>query len=824
MQELLAKAAEVEADLLLPTPLLRQQESTRLYGAGAVGDRSGSETGTPGTIGENLTTWVPFLNGFLFNSIRSSVTNTQVDSICSNVIPAPITGTLPVGGSGNYSYSWQKSYDLAALPSTIGGAISKDFTPSAAEPDTFWIRRIVKDEITTLKDTSKWVQINVTPAITGNLVGKDTTICYNQNPLSLIPLNAGPTNGNGKYQYQWLQNLDDLNWPASANATGTSNLSSYDPPALTDTTYYKRKITSGRCVNYSTTVKITVLPSITGNIMLSADTVICEGTIFNKLRASAPVNGQTGNYDYQWQDSTTSATWQSTAVADIAATYIPDTSKFAVKEQIYFRRIVFSGPDSVCVSKTAPVLITRWHKIESNNISADQTICSSETPANLTGVQPTQGDHVNYAYQWQDSSKATTAWTTRSNVTTNSVFVAPALTDTTWYRRIVTSSKCTNTSNKIVVNVHDPIVNNLVEADTTICNGSDPKKIRGKLPTGGSGLYAYQWYSSTDNFTSNNVSISISGTLINYDPSSLSASTSYRREVISGACKTLSNKILVTVLPSITANTITPDKPEVCFNTLPNPITGSSLTGGAGGTPVWIWQDSTSGNLWANIAGGTSQNFTHTANLIKQKWYRRIIRSGPADCCIDTSAVAVIDTLRLPTATITSVTDTTICNGSEVKLRVTLTGAKNWNLVYNENSTAVTENNISAGKSTITRIPSAGSSLATFNYTLASLTDANGCAAVIAGLNGTRKANVYRVPVTEAGPDDEICGPVYTLKAVPSDGTGIWTFPAQVLSGDVSLYNATIAVDSSFTTANESYKFYWTELNGICIGKRFCHN
>ncbi len=366
---------------------------------------------------------------------------------------------------------------------------------------------------------------------------------------------------------------------------------------------------------------------------------------------------------------------------------------------------------------------------------------------------------------------------------------------------------------------HDPIVNNLVEADTTICNGSDPKKLRGKLPTGGNGIYAYQWYSSTDNFTSNNVSISLSGTLIGYDPSSLSVSTSYRREVISGACKTLSNKILVTVLPSITANTITPDKPEVCFNTLPNPVTGSPLTGGAGGTPLWIWQDSTSGNLWTNIAGGTSQSYTHTATLTKKTWYRRIIRSGPANCCIDTSAVAVIDTLKLPTATITSVTDTTICNGREVKLRVALTGAKNWNLVYNENLTAVTENNISTGKYTITRIPSAGSSLATFNYSLASLTDANGCAAVISGLNGTRKAHVYRVPVTEAGPDDEICGPVYTLKAVPSDGTGIWTFPAQVISGDASLYNATIAIDSSFTTANKSYKFYWKELNGICSVK-----
>ncbi len=103
--------------------------------------------------------------------------------------------------------------------------------------------------------------------------------------------------------------------------------------------------------------------------------------------------------------------------------------------------------------------------------------------------------------------------------------------------------------------------------------------------------------------------ISVSGTLINYDPSSLAATISYRREVISGMCRTKSNKVTVTVLPSITNNTITPDKPEVCFNTSPGLITGSPLTGGAGGTPTWIWQDSTSGVAFTNISGASTQSY-----------------------------------------------------------------------------------------------------------------------------------------------------------------------------------------------------------------------
>jgi gliding motility-associated-like protein len=781
---------------------------------GAVGSRSGASTGTPGGLGENLTTWVPLLNGFLFNSIRSSVTNNQVDSICSDVIPKPITGTTPVGGSGSYSYKWLKSLSESGPWTEINLATQKDYTPGSTESATFWIRRRVQDNSTFLVDTSKALKIIVQPAITGNLVGKDTTICINQNPLNLVSLNSGPSNGNGKYQYQWLQNDNNLNWTTSPPASGTANLASYDPPALSATIYYQRKVTSGRCVSYSPTVTIDVLTAITGNKINRPDSIICEGSAFNILSASLPT-GATGTYTYLWQDSITSGTWQPAAGTNSAPTHSPSVIPFATTEHRYFRRVAISGPDDVCKNNSAPILLTMWQAIENNIISADQAICSGETPGQLSGLTPTQGDHVNYTFQWQDSSQADT-WTTRSTAPTP--YSPSSLVDTTWYRRIVNSSKCVSTSNKIVVNVHDPITNNFIEADTTICNGSNPKKLRGKQPGGGNLIYGYQWYSSTDNFVSSNDAVTVTGTLISYDPPALSATMSYRREVISGMCKTLSNSIRVTVLPSITANNITPDKPEVCFNTIPGTITGSPLTGGAGGTPTWIWQDSTSGNAWVNI-GSSTQNFVSSSALTKQTWFRRIIKSGPVDCCIDTSAIVPIDTLKLPAAIITSVSDTTICSGKEVRLRVHLTGAKNWNLVYNENSSPVSVSNISSSNYTISRIPVVGSSMVTFNYSLASLTDNNGCVAVPAGLSGSRKADVYRTPVANAGPDAAVCGPKYNLGAVPTDGTGTWTFPAAVLSGNTSLHNATIRIDSSFTTASVSHKMYWQEINWTCPSK-----
>ena len=799
---------------------------TKTIAGGTGGTRSPGIPGLSGYAGDNLTSFAPILNGFLFNSIRSTVTGNQIDSICSDTFFGEISGTLPVGGTLPYTYLWESSTisETGPFSPAPGTNNQQNYTPPAKLTQTTWYRRTVTDaNATPLVDISKPVQIIVHQAITGNLVGKDTTICYNQNPLSLLPLNAGPSDGNGIYQYQWLANTDNATW--SVAAPGTSVTASYDPPALTATTYYKRFITSGRCINYSATVTITVLPSITNNIITPRpDSVICQGSLFSILPGTVPLNGAgAGTYIYQWQDSTTAGTWQPASGVITGQTHLPDTAKFTTIENRYFRRVVYSGPDNVCKSASIPIHLTRYFKIRNNIIAADNTICSGSVPAPITGSTPTQGNGT-YTYTWQQSADGST-WPSNASGTFNLInYSPPSLTDSVWYRRIVNSSKCVNTSNVIVINVHKPIAGNIASlisasgSDTTICSGAVPNRIKGSLPTGGTDLpgdYAYQWLYSTDNVTYSN--ISVSGTLINYQPGALTATTWFKRKTISGMCSSESNAIRIIVLPSITDNVISSAKVTVCYNQVPLQLTGSGLTGGAGGTPKWVWQQSINGTVWTAAAGtNNQQNYSPPALTVKT-WYRRIILSGPADCCSSTSNVFIIDIDQLPTGTITSVSDTTICNGKQVKLKVHLTGASKWTVVYNENSTLNTVSKIATADTTFFATPSATGSLTVFNYSLNSVTDKNGCVAT--SKTGTRKANVYRVPVTNAGPDDQICGPEYTLAAVPSDGTGTWTFPSQVLSSVQSDPATTIKIDSSFTSASVAYKFYWQETNWQCSNK-----
>ena len=809
--------------LILTNSIAPPANVIRSVTGGAVGTRGGGTSGgaTTGMNGTSQATFVPLLNGFLFNSIRSSVTGNQIDSICSNVIPKPITGTLPVGGSGSYQYIWQKTYDLAVLPSVIGTATARDYIPSAVENSTFWVRRIIKDLGTSLTDTSKWVNIIVQPAITGNLVGKDTTICNNQNPLLLKPLNSGPSNGNGIYKYQWKQNYDNTGWTTSPDASGSaSDLASFDPPALTATTYFRRVVTSGRCVDTGPTVTVTVLPSVTGNITARPDSVICEGMLFNTLGASAAVGGS-GTYVYLWQDSTATGSWQTASGVNNGPTHMPDTSRFAVVENRFFRRVVYSGPYNVCKNAASPILLTRYFKIENNNISSDNTICAGTVPTVITGSIPVKGSGV-YTYIWQDSSQTAT-WTTRA--ASISPYAPPALSDSVWYRRIVNSSKCSDTSSLVVINVHAPVTDNIISlisgpaADTTLCSGSVPNRITELVsPAGGTNIpgdYTYQWFSSSDNLSYSPVAVA--GTLADYQPAAAVSSLFYRRRVTSGLCSSESNSIKINVLPAITNNVITPDKPAVCYNTIPGQIAGTPLTGGTGSTQTWLWQDSTSGAVWADISGSNVQSYSPATGLTKKTWYRRIIKSGPYDCCIDTSVLKTIDINPLPTGAITSVTDTSMCSGSSVSMKVHLTGAPGWTLIFNENTAKVPVSGISSADPIIKLTPSATGPSTVINYSLASVEDQNGCIAT--SLTGARKATVYRAPVANAGPDAGVCGPEVTLAAVPGDGTGLWSFPPQVLQSVPSAYNTAIKIDSSFNAASVTYKFYWEEKNWLCSDK-----
>ncbi len=765
------------------------------------------------------------LNGFLFNSIRSSITGNQIDSVCSNMLPPLISGTTPVGGNEPYSYQWEKSYDLVTWEVVATG--TKDYTPTVVETNTVYFRRIITDSSfpINLTDVSKPVQIIVQPFIKNNIVGTSDTICFAQNPPTFVS-QAILQDGNGIYSFKWQVSTDDINYFLPVNDYTTEDYT--PPPALKVTSWYRRTVTSGRCVDSSAIVKITVLDTIKNNNIISPAEEICYGMLFTDLTATTPptLQGGDGTYRYKWESSADGTVWNDASGLNTGDGYNPDETISLFPGTAYFRRVVRSGSNDVCENRSTPVSLTSWPVIGNNTISGNQIICSGSTPAPITGTVPMNGNGT-YSYLWQMKMKSG-SWSTAQgpNPADQINYLPPALTDTVWFRRVVMSSACSDTSNIIVVNVHKPIGGNDIHlqselTDTTICSGAVPKLFTGSVPTGGTdipGDYAYQWessltetggYASIDGATGKDYQ---PGAIINSTPSPVTHY--FRRIVTSGTCSSPSNAIIkVTVLPSISNNIITPDKTAVCYNSSPV-ISGTPLTGGDG-TPIWLWIQSPDGiTPYVPAAGiNNQQNYTPPA-LTTPVIFRRVIMSGFANCCTDTSNVASISINPLPTGQITTVTDTTVCSGYPVPLKIHLTGAPKWNVIYTENGLQKTLTGISNPDTTllINNLPTGASQI--YNYALYKVADNNGCEAT--SLAGSRKIEVYRVPVANAGADASICGMQYTLTATPSVGTGIWTFPSDVAPITPLSYKVTVAVDSLSAQDVSKRKFYWTETNWAC--------
>ena len=192
-------------------------------------------------------------------------------TICYNTAPAALTQlTPPSGGTGSYTYRWQKSSNNTNW-SNISGASGTSYAPPVLRANTYYRLRVTSGSFGTISTNS--VLITVYANLTPGSIGSAQSICYNSAPSPLTELTA-PTGGTGTYTYQWQRSPDNTAW---TNITGAT-LTGYTPPALSASTYYRRRVTSGSCGTVrSASVLITVSPQVT-QAQLHDDAQIESGT------------------------------------------------------------------------------------------------------------------------------------------------------------------------------------------------------------------------------------------------------------------------------------------------------------------------------------------------------------------------------------------------------------------------------------------------------------------------------------------------------------------------------------------------------------------
>ncbi|MEI6348299.1 MAG: T9SS type A sorting domain-containing protein [Bacteroidota bacterium] len=274
-------------------------------------------------------------------------------------------------------------------------------------------------------------------------------------------------------------------------------------------------LTSLTATNYSfsaATGTITILPETP---MFSGSTSVCASSAGNTATISNPLTGAT----YSW--TITGGTITSGASATTVI-YTAGANGVVILKATQSKDGYTSVEGTMTTITITPTSV-------GGTIATAQTICSGSSPTNLT-----LSGHTGVITKWQYATDAafTTGVTDITNTTTTLTSVnMGALTADRWYRAVITSSPCALAySNIIKITVNDPITPGTISSSQTICNGVIPAQFTGVTPTGGDGVFTYQWQKQI-NCTGAWLDIATNATSSNYQPEALTQNTCYRRKV-----------------------------------------------------------------------------------------------------------------------------------------------------------------------------------------------------------------------------------------------------------------------------------------------------
>lgn len=184
-------------------------------------------------------------------------------TICTSGDPAAFVSISPATTTfaGGVKYQWFKYVGATAPASTslataIAGATGATYdAPAGSVTSKSWFRRCAapnSSSCTVYYGETEWIFVetttcggtcnNVTDA---GQIGYYEAKCAPFDPEALVETIA-PVGGNGTLEYMWQSSLDNWTWTAISGA----NSASYDPPVITQSTYYRRGVRRAGCTDY----------------------------------------------------------------------------------------------------------------------------------------------------------------------------------------------------------------------------------------------------------------------------------------------------------------------------------------------------------------------------------------------------------------------------------------------------------------------------------------------------------------------------------------------------------------------------------------------
>ena len=186
--------------------------------------------------------------------ITNAVVSSEQQTICSGDIPVKLTATQPIGGSGVFTYQWQKK--------TTGdwinvGTDDLNYQPDALTTTTTY-RMMAIGSCGSVYSSE--VLITVKSVTQPGTLSVDQRLGNGVNPLPIISVTEG--SGDGTITYSWEKSVDlGLTWVVIPSATGLG----YTPETLLESTWFRRITISTEngvvCTAASVPVKIVLAPT-----------------------------------------------------------------------------------------------------------------------------------------------------------------------------------------------------------------------------------------------------------------------------------------------------------------------------------------------------------------------------------------------------------------------------------------------------------------------------------------------------------------------------------------------------------------------------------
>ncbi len=284
----------------------------------------------------------------------------------------------------------------------------------------------------------------------------------------------------------------------------------------------------------------------------------------------------------------------------------------------------------------------------------DTTLCTGDVLA-LNCKANTNGDSIGYDWDIErittpnsPTAPGTASFFSGSTVHTpgNVTFINNSTNIEVYQIKLRVKDVCCGWSIPVYkrITVYPNIINTIVPpVPANFCGSGDPGIITNGSLSGGSGVYTYQWITSTDGgLTWGNASGT--STSQTYDPPLLSVVGQYlfSRIVYSDNCFDTSNIVIINIYDQIDGNSVAVTVPYYCAANGANVdfaiVIGSSPSGG-NGIYTYTWQTSTDGVNWVNGAGvNNGQNYDPPAQIVNSPGFYYFKRNVSSSTCTPISS------------------------------------------------------------------------------------------------------------------------------------------------------------------------------------------